>query len=41
MGLTQAPKVPSYATVMSSNPYATAVVNSMGSIYSLNPFLLW
>ncbi|MBQ7450441.1 hypothetical protein IJS77_03415 [bacterium] len=30
---------PSYATVTSSNPYATAVSNGLGSFYTLNPFL--
>ena len=30
---------PSYSTVTSSNPYATAVSNGLGSFYTLNPFL--
>ena len=33
------PQKPSYATVTSSNPYATAVSNGFGSFYTLNPFL--
>ena len=37
MGNTSSTQKPSYATVTSSNPYATA--NGFGSAYTLNPFL--
>ena len=39
MGNTSSTQKPSYATVTSSNPYATAISNGFGSAYTLNPFL--
>ena len=39
MGNTQKASTPTYSTVASFNPYATAVVNGSGSYFTLNPFL--
>ena len=39
MGNTKTPSSPSFPTMTSSNPYATATINALGTSYKLNPFL--